>query len=72
MLPDPLLIGTFPSEAADLIIFAGLKDVTWGRFPALGTAGDISEPNLDLTGIYRVKVQKTSILGWPHWPMTRE
>lgn len=73
-----LLMGAMPSAAAPTaqagIVIDGVKDDAWGEPLASDPAGDMSEPNLDLQGLYVVEDADNVYIGFDAtastWGMT--
>ncbi|MEJ2209382.1 MAG: hypothetical protein P8129_10135, partial [Anaerolineae bacterium] len=74
-----LLLSGLPHGAVSLaqgagIVIDGAKEAAWGDPLALDPAGDISEPNLDLTGLYVVEDADNYYIGFDAtastWGMT--
>jgi glycosidase len=64
MLLGALSVKAAPLAQAPLIIIDGVKDAAWGAPLASDPIGDMSEPNLDLQGLYLVEDADNYYIGF--------
>ena len=66
LLVAPLLVQPVTSLRAQepIILIDGVKDAAWGDALALDPTGDMTEPNLDLQGLYVVEDAEDYFIGF--------
>ncbi len=72
VVPHPVILA--PAQAQPPVIIDGIKEAGWGDPLAVDPTGDMSEPNLDLQGLYVVEDADNYYIGFDatasSWGMT--